>query len=170
MWGKQKMEKRKTVKKGSAWKKVAITGIIVFSIIILLSAIRIIGFKSKFGPLLDVSEEQKEKALSLLKEVSGKEGYILEDYDTRIGDKIREIKIGNQKRHVLSVSLESENEAISYLIDTDDWTIVQSSKTKYSGWMLDSSKRFSQYKFLPPPEMGRWFHNELMMKKDRRAR
>lgn len=164
------MEKRKMIKKRSVWKKVAITGIIVFSIIILLSAIRIIKFKSKFGPLLDVSEEQKEKALSLLKEVSGKEGYILEDYDTRIDDKIREIKIGNQKKHVLSINLESEDEAMSYLIDTDDWTIVQSSKTKYSGWMLDRFKRFSQHKPLPPPEMGRWFHNELMMEKDRRTR
>ena len=157
MWGKQKMEKRKTIKKGSVWKKVAITGIIVFSIIILLSAVRIIGFKSKFGPLLDVSEEQKEKALSLLKEVSNKEGYLLESYNIKIDDRIRGINVENQKKHVLRVDLESENEAISYLIDTDDWIVVQSSQIKYNGWMLGTTKRFSQHN-----KTGRWFHNRLI--------
>lgn len=164
------MAKGKAVKKGSVWKKVAIGGIIVFSIIILLVAVRVSRFKSEFGSFSKVSEEQKEKVLSLLEDASSKEGYVLKDYTIRIDDKIRGMNIENQKKHVLGVSLESENEAISYLIDTDDWTIVQSSKTKYSGWMLDSFKRFAQHKPLPPPKMGRWFHNELMMEKDRRTR
>ncbi|MDP2908056.1 MAG: hypothetical protein Q8O03_09070 [Nanoarchaeota archaeon] len=164
------MKERRTIRCGNVWKKVAICGLIVFSIIILLSAVRIIKFKSKFSPLLDVSEEQKEKALFLLEEISNKEGYLLENYDIKIDDRIRGINVENKKKHVLRVDLESENEAISYLIDTDDWIVVQSSQIKYNGWMLGTTKRFSQHKPLPPPKRGRWFHNELMMEEDRRAR
>lgn len=156
------MKKIKAVKKGTVWKKIAIGGIIVFSIIILLAAIKTIKFKSKFGSLSDASEEQKGKALALLEEVSSEEGYLLEDYDIKIADKIIEIKIKDQKKHVLRVSLERKNEDISYLIDTNEWIVVQSTQIKHGGWMTDSPKMFARHN-----KMGRWFHNKLIGGKSR---
>jgi hypothetical protein len=143
----------KSTKKWDIWKKLAIAGIGVFLIILLLTGIKVIRFKYY---LSDVSEEQNGIVLSLLKEISDNEDYSLEDYTISIHDKIREISIDNQKRHILMVNLKGENNVRSYIIDTDNWGILQSSQTKYDGWMAKRNGDFSSR-----TGKGRWFHNQF---------
>ena len=150
------MKKETQIQKRNIWKIIAITGIAIFLIIILLATIKIIRFNSKFNNLSDVSEEQKEKALSMMKDISNNEGYSLDDYNVRVNDKIIEINFNGQKKHILRVDLESENSIKFYIIDINDWTVVQSSQIKYNSWMMNGQKRFSH-----SDKRGRWFHNGL---------
>ncbi len=152
------MKKEKNCcEKNKIWRIVAISGALIFLVIILFTAIRVTQFKSR-NSFQQVSEEQKEKALSLIKEMSVNEGYSLDDYNINIADKIMEMKVDNKKRHMLRVNLESENDIKTYVIDTDDWTIVQSSTIKYYSWMINLQKKFPDHK-------ERWLHNELMMRR-----
>jgi hypothetical protein len=81
--------------------------------------------------------------LSLLNKISVEENYKLNDYNIEINPKLREIDIERQKKHILEVTLEKENEFRSYLIDIDTWTILQSSQMKYSGWMaIENNQKF----------------------------
>ena len=147
------MAAEKSTRNWGVWKKLAIASIGIFLIILLLTGIKVIRFKYS---LSDVSEEQNEMLLSILEEISDNEGYALEDYAISIHDKIREIKIDNQKRHILIVNLKRENDARSYIIDTDNWGILQSSRTTYGGWMANRNEDLSFH-----TKKGKWFHNQF---------
>jgi len=149
------MKKVKKFNKWNIWKKIAIGCLIIFLIIILLNAVRIIKFKSesksKFGSFVDLSQEQKDKTLSLLEKISIEEGYKLGDYDIKINPKIMEININNkEKKHILEVSLEKDTESRSYLIDTNTWSVLQSSKMNYSGWMATKDNQRFSHCVVPP--------------------
>ncbi len=148
------MKKENCCEKNKIWRVVAISGALIFLVIILFTAIRVTQFKSR-DSFQQVSDEQKEKALSLIKEISINEGYSLENYNINVDNKIMEIKVDNQKRHILRVHLESENDVKTYVIDTDEWTIVQSSNIKYYSWMINLQKIF-------PDNKERWLHNEML--------
>lgn len=143
--------------KNKIWKIIAISGAVIFLMIIGLTAFKVARFGPR-GSFQQVSEEQKENALSIIKEMSVNEGYSLEDYNINVDNKIMEIKVDAQKRQILRVALTGENDIKNYVIDINNWNVVQSSQTKYYGWMINLQKSF-------PENKERWLHDELMMKR-----
>jgi hypothetical protein len=91
----------------------------------------------------------------------------LENYTITVERRIGEISIDSQEYHVLMVRLEKENEIKSYLIDVDNWAVLQSSQIKYSGLLTDKQRFLPCEAGLPPEEgeKGRWFHNALFCKR-----
>ncbi len=149
----------KKIFKRRVWKIIAVISICLFLLIVLLVGLKAYKFASTKNGLIDVTPEQKARALSLINKA-----YNSDNFDVKVLDKERVMKFGNQKKHVIMVMLKGRSEFKYLLIDTKSWQIVQSTETKYKSWMSNFSEREFQKQRCSPwkhkrKSCKRWAHS-----------